>query len=151
MTTETASNGGLRSRLQAHQRTEPHRHMIFVRLIAGLPIFAIGVMHVFLADAAMRPIVEEMGAPLPAILSPLAVAIEIVAGLSLLAGAWARLGALLAIPVMIAATYSHLVIDVWPNPDEPPLALPIVVALGAAYVLWRGAGRWSLDHRVTSS
>jgi uncharacterized membrane protein YphA (DoxX/SURF4 family) len=50
---------------------------------------------------------------------------------------------------VLGALYAHVVIDVWPNgPDnEPPMALPLAVMACAAYVLWRGAGRWSLDHR----
>jgi len=50
---------------------------------------------------------------------------------------------------MLGAIYAHLVIDVWPNgpENEPPLALPIAVLLGAAYVAWRGPGRWSFDRR----
>ena len=49
---------------------------------------------------------------------------------------------------MAIAVYAHIVIDAWPNAEgEPPLALPLVVAACAAYVLWRGAGRWSVDAR----
>jgi uncharacterized membrane protein YphA (DoxX/SURF4 family) len=72
---------------------------------------------------------------------------------SLLVGFWARLGAVLAIPVMVGAIYAHLTIDVWPNgaENEPPVGLPIAVLLAAAYVAWRGAGRWSLDGRAAAS
>ena len=99
----------------------------------------------------MRPLVEAAGLPFVSLLAPLAVAIEIVAGVSLLAGVWARLGALLAIPTMAVAAYSHLAIDVWPNAGgEPPLALPLAVLACAVYVLWRGAGRWSVDARAAS-
>ena len=50
---------------------------------------------------------------------------------------------------MAVAVYSHLAIDVWPNgaENEPPLVLPLAVLAGALYILWRGAGRWSLDAR----
>jgi putative oxidoreductase len=97
----------------------------------------------------MRPLVEAAGFPLPALVSPLGVAAEIVAGVSLLLGLWARVGAALAIPTMLGALYAHLVIDVWPNgvENEPPLALPVIVMLACAHVLWLGAGRFSLDIR----
>lgn len=77
------------------------------------------------------------------------VATEIVAGALLLLGLCARVAALVAIPTMLGAVYAHLAIGVWPNgPErEPPMALPIAVMVCAAYVVWRGAGRWSLDHR----
>ncbi len=35
--------------------------------------------------------------------------------------------------------------------NEPPLVLPLAVMAGALYVLWRGAGRWSLDVRMARS
>jgi putative oxidoreductase len=121
-----------------------------LRVVAGVPLLGIGLAHVVVAEAPMRPLVEAAGFPLAAVVSPVAVAAEIAAGTLLLLGLWARVGALLAIPTMIGAVYAHLVIDVWPNgpENEPPLALPIVVLLAAAVVLWRGAGRWSCDHRA---
>lgn len=139
--------GGLA--VQRVRATGPHRHLILPRVVAGVPLLGIGLAHVVVPDAPMRPLVEAAGFPFPAILSPLAVAAEIVAGFSLLAGLWARVGAFLAIPTMLGAIYAHLVIDAWPNGpgSGPPDLLPVVVALCAAYVLWRGAGRWSLDRR----
>jgi uncharacterized membrane protein YphA (DoxX/SURF4 family) len=131
--------------------TTPHRRLLVARLVAGLPLLGIGLAHVFAAEAPMRPLVEAAGFPLPALLSPLAVAAEIVAGVALVAGRWTRGGAVLAVPVMLGAVYAHLVIGVWPNgaDREPPLALPVVVIAAAGYVLWRGTGRWPLDRRPT--
>lgn len=129
--------------------TGPYRHMLAPRILAGVPLLGIGLAHVFVQEASMRPLVEAAGFPFAAIISPVAVAIEIVAGLSLLLGLWARIGALLTIPTMLGALYAHLVIGVWPNgpENEPPLLLPVAAVLSAAYVLWRGPGRWSLDRR----
>jgi uncharacterized membrane protein YphA (DoxX/SURF4 family) len=135
----------------ALRRTEPHRHVLVARLIAGLPLLAFGLAHVFVPEASMLALVEEMGAPAAGVVAPLAVAVEIVAAALLLAGALARLGAVAAIGVMAGAVYAHLVIDVWPNgaENEPPLALPLAVIVASAYVLWRGAGRWSVDRALT--
>lgn len=129
--------------------TKGYRHTLLPRIVAGVPLLAIGLMHVFGPEHGMRPLVEATGLPFAALLSPLAVVFEIVAGLSLLLGLWVRIGAFIAVPTMLVAVYAHLVIDVWPNgaENEPPLALPIIVMACAAYVLWRGAGRWSLDGR----
>jgi putative oxidoreductase len=129
------------------RRTGSHRHMVAPRVIAGLPLLFIGLIHVVDPELRMDPLVEAAGLPFVSVLAPLAVAAEIVAGVSLLLGAFARIGALIAIPTMLVAVYAHLTIDVWPNgaENEPPIVLPIAVALCAAYVLWRGAGRWSVD------
>jgi len=119
------------------------------RTVAGVPLLGVGLAHALVPDTPMRPLVEAAGIPLAGLVSPVGVAVEIVAGLSLLLGLWARVGGALALPVMLGAVYAHLVIGVWPNgpENEPPIALPIAVLVCAAYVLWRGPGRWSLDHR----
>lgn len=147
MSTEVASQGSRGLTPHRLRSTAPYRHMLLPRIVAGVPLLGIGLAHVFDPTAPMRPLVEAAGFPLAAIVAPVGVTILILAGVSVLLGLWARVGAFLAIPVMMGAVYAHLVIDVWPNPEEPPLALPIVVMVGAAYVLWRGAGRWSLDQR----
>jgi uncharacterized membrane protein YphA (DoxX/SURF4 family) len=132
--------------------TRPRWHLLLVRLVAAIPLLATGIMHVVLPDAPMRPLVEAAGLPLASLLAPVAVVIEIVAGASLLFGAWARLGALLAIPTMLVAAYAHLAIDAWPNPGgEPPLAVPLIVMICAAWVLRHGAGRVSVDGRARTA
>lgn len=127
----------------------PQRHLLLVRTVAGAPLLGIGLAHALVPEAPMRPLVEAAGIPFAGLVSPIGVAVEIVAGLSLLLGLWARVGGLLAIPTMLGAVYAHLVIEVWPNgtENEPPLALPVAVLLCAAYVAWRGPGRWSFDRR----
>lgn len=129
--------------------TGPQRHLLLVRFVAGAPLLGIGLAHALVPEAPMGPLVEAAGIPLAELISPAGVAVEIVAGLSLLLGLWARVGGLLAIPTMLGAIYAHLVIDVWPNgpESEPPLALPIAVLLCASYVAWRGPGPCSFDRR----
>ena len=72
---------------------------------------------------------------------------EMLIGVLLLLGVFARLGALVAIPMMIVATYVHVVVNdpnLFPLQPEEPF-IPIVVLALSGYVLWRGAGSWSLD------
>ena len=133
--------------------TGSHRRTIVPRLLGGLPLLVIGVAHLADPGAPMRPLVEAAGFPLAGLLSPVAVAAESLAGLSLLLGFWARIGGLFAIPTMLGAIYAHLVIGVWPNgaEREPPLLLPVVVLLCAVAVVRLGAGRWSVDrHHIAS-
>ena len=72
-------------------------------------------------------------------------------GVMLLAGALARVASLLAIGIMIPATYVHVVVDdpsLFPlQPSEP--VVPLTVIAMSAYVLWKGAGSWSLDLKAT--
>lgn len=139
-------NGPASARIRT---TGPQRHLLMVRVVAGAPLLGIGLAHALVPEAPMGPLVEAAGIPLADVVSPAGVTVEILAGLSLLLGLWARVGGLLAVPTMLGAIYAHLVIDVWPNgpENEPPLALPIAVLLCAAYVAWRGPGPFSFDRR----
>jgi hypothetical protein len=49
---------------------------------------------------------------------------------------------------MLVATYSKLVIEVWPGSIPMPIALPIVVLAACLVVLWKGAGALSADRRA---
>lgn len=130
--------------------TGPQRHLIVPRLIAGVPLLATGLAQALVPEADLRALVDAAGFPLAAIITPIGIAAKIVAGAMLLLGSWARIAGAAAVPIMLAALYAHLVIDVWPGgPEmEPPLVAPISVLLGGAYIAWRGAGRWSLDRRL---
>ncbi|MEX2446088.1 MAG: DoxX family protein [Dehalococcoidia bacterium] len=145
MSAESGASG-----MRDWRQTGDRRHIMVARVIAGLPLFVFGLAHIFVPGAAMHPLVEAAGLPAAQVLAPLGVATEVLAGASLLLGAWARIGAVLAIAVMAVAAYTHVAIETWPNPNEPPLLLPVVIILAAAYVLVRGAGRWSLDARATA-
>ncbi|WP_203336757.1 DoxX family protein [Nocardioides limicola] len=150
LTTRSADRSQLIRAATRLRQTGSHRLTVVARLVAGVPLLGIGIAHVVVPEAPMGPLVEAAGIPFAGLVAPVSVGVEIVAGLSLILGLWARVGGLLAIPTMLGALYAHLVIDVWPNgpENEPPLLLPIAVLVGAAYVVRRGAGRWSLDHRT---
>ena len=73
--------------------------------------------------------------------------VETVLGITLLFGLHARLSAVVAAVIMVVAVYAHLVVDdpaLFPlQPVEPVGPLVLLVAL--LYVLWKGAGSWSMD------
>ena len=73
--------------------------------------------------------------------------LEIMLGLVLAAGLFMRLAVVAVMGVMVAATYVHLVVDdptLFPlQPNEP--IIPLIVLMMSLYLLWRGAGAWSLD------
>ncbi len=125
-------------------RTGPLKAMIVPRVLAGLPLVGLNLMHLTGA-APLRPILEGAGIPLPGLNAVVAPVFGLLAGLMLLSGGLARVGGVIAIGTMSAAVYTHLVHD-WT--DEPPVALPIVVMLAAAVVVWKGAGAWSVDRKM---
>ena len=79
--------------------------------------------------------------------------VEMAVGFMLLAGLFARPASVVVIGIMMAATYTHLVVDdptLFPlQPSEP--IIPIVVMVMSALILWKGAGAWSLDLKVTAA
>jgi uncharacterized membrane protein YphA (DoxX/SURF4 family) len=107
-----------------------------IRILASLPLIGIGVMHL-VGVAPLLPIVEGAGFPFPELSARLAPIAQILAGLLLLTGIQARVGALLALGTMAGALLAHLRFD-WA--DEPPMLLPILVIAGAVTILLRGPG-----------
>jgi uncharacterized membrane protein YphA (DoxX/SURF4 family) len=61
-----------------------------------------------------------------------------------------RLAGLLVVGLMIVAAYVHLVVDdlsLFPLKPSAPV-IPLAVIAVSAYLVWRGAGAWSLDLRA---
>jgi len=127
---------------------------VAVRILAGGPLLVFGLMHLA-GMAPMQPIVEAAGLPAPGLSAILAPIGEVVAGLMILAGLYTRVGAAIAVAVMLGAVTAHIRIpsDGWPQPDgtvgaEPPLVwLALAIILLSGYLIWRGAGPWSVDSR----
>ena len=142
-------------------KTSNQKHIAILRIIAGAPLVMFGIMHLTGA-APMEPLVEAAGLPLPGITAIVAPLAQLLAGLLILSGAFARIGALIAIPVMLGGLVTNFKIpnDQWPTPSEldPAILVPgaepamltplaIVVILLSAYILFKGAGAWSVDAR----
>ncbi len=79
--------------------------------------------------------------------------VEMALGSMLLAGLFARPASFAVIGIMTVATYTHLVVvdaTLFPlQPSEP--IIPIVVMLMSGLIVWKGAGAWSLDLKVTAA
>ncbi len=77
--------------------------------------------------------------------------LEIGLGAVLAIGLFVRPAIVVVMGIMVVATYVHLVVDdpsLFPlQPGEP--VIPLLVILISSYVLWRGAGAWSMDLRAT--
>lgn len=135
------------SALESIRRTRPLKHILIARLIAGLPLAGISVMHL-VGAAPLRPILDAAKIPMPDVNAVVVPIVGVLAGLLMLSGAFARVGAALACGSMAVAIYAHLTAD-WP--DEPPIVLPITVLAASLYVLWRGGGAWSVDGKAVSA
>jgi uncharacterized membrane protein YphA (DoxX/SURF4 family) len=76
--------------------------------------------------------------------------VEIALGAALAAGWFVRPAAVAVMGIMAVATYVHLVVDdpsLFPlQPSEP--VIPVIVLVMGGYILWKGAGAWSLDLRA---
>jgi len=137
-------------------QTSSSKIPVVVRVIAGAILLFFGVMHA-VGAAPMQPLVEKAGLPAPGAAAFLGTAGEIVAGLLLLSGAFARVGAVIAIGTMVGALLTHIRIpsDEWPQPDgtagqEPMflMVLAVLIILGSIFLAWQGAGAWSVDQRL---
>jgi uncharacterized membrane protein YphA (DoxX/SURF4 family) len=79
--------------------------------------------------------------------------LEIALGFALGVGFLVRLAGLMVIGIMLVATYVHLEVDdpsLFPLQPNAPI-IPLVVIAVSAYLVWRGAGAWSLDLRESQA
>ena len=123
------------------RKTTPARHLTFIRIVSAMPLLAIGTQHL-IGMVPMEPILEGAGFPLVSFFAITVPVLEVLMGLALVVGFYARVGALISLGIMVGAIYAHLVHD-WA--DEPVLLLPVAVLLGTLQVLWSGAGAFSSD------
>lgn len=76
--------------------------------------------------------------------------LEVLLGLALTVGIYSRLAGLVVIPVMLVASYVHLVVQdaaLFPLQPNAPV-VPLMTLVMAVYILWRGGGAWSLDRKA---
>jgi uncharacterized membrane protein YphA (DoxX/SURF4 family) len=139
------------------RQTSDSKPLLFARVAAGLPLLFYGGLHLiqpteYLALLHATGILPE---EVMIVVIPL---MEMVAGILVLVGVWARVGALLAVLVMIPALHTSLTLtggggspgaDAVVIAPAPPLWVPILVLLCALAVLVKGAGAFSADFRRT--
>lgn len=153
------------------QKTGDQKWIIALRVLAGGPLLAFGAMHL-VGAMPMRPLLDAAGLPAPGLMAMLAPLMQVVAGASLLAGAFARVGGVLGIAAMGGALVTHLKIpnDKWPdvakyaeNPEawnaaptymeEPAMMMfmAIGILLMSAAVVFLGAGAFSVDAKASGA
>lgn len=73
--------------------------------------------------------------------------LEIIIGITLLLGYYSRLGALMALPIMLVGIYVHLTVTnpaAFPAQPQQPV-MPVIIILMSAMTLMKGGGSWSKD------
>ena len=129
------------------------------RAVAALPLLGIGFLHASGA-APLLPILHGTPIPFPELNAVVGTGMELLAGVLLALGVFARLGGVIAAGSMAVALVAHATFAPYTPvgasqpftwPDEPSLLLPLVVLAAASWVVLRGAGRFSLDAGATSA
>ena len=142
------------------QQTTDKAFPIVPRLIAGGILTFFSLKH-FGDPEHFRHIMTAAGFPMVELNVWAASATELLAGILLLSGFFARIGGLLGIATMIPAIIATLKIagldagnlpgGLTEVPFVPPLPLPIVTMVMSVIVLAVGAGKFSIDKMMTAT
>ncbi len=122
---------------------------VVLRLLLGFVFFMAGVLKIVVPSLGEAFVGQLVVANIPFyVLSVYAFPIvETVLGITLLFGFHARLSAVVAAVTMVVAVYVHLVVDdpaLFPLQPVAPVG-PLVLLVALLYILWKGAGSWSMD------
>ncbi len=137
------------------RRTSEDKLAGIVRLLLALLFLMAGAMKLLvpmLADAWSGQLLAA-NLPFYSITRWTVPFLEVFLGVTLAVGLFARPAVVVVIGIMVVATYVHVAVQepsLFPlQPSEP--IIPLIVIAMSAYILWRGAGAWSLDLRATQS
>jgi uncharacterized membrane protein YphA (DoxX/SURF4 family) len=120
-----------------------------IRIMLGVIFLMTGTMKLSLAEFGEAWSIQliEAGIPFYTLNYWSVPVLEILLGILLLLGYYARIGAVTVIPIMLVAIYVHLTVSnpaAFPaQPQEP--YIPIAIIVMALFVLKKGGGSWSKD------
>src|SRR5262245_59880150 len=133
--------------LKTVQHTTPWKFLLVLRLVAGLPLVFFGLMHLVHPDD-FRAILAAGRLPHSTFSVAAVPLVEILAGLLLLAGLWTRVGAMLALGMMIPALLLTVqLLERQGAPSMPPVLVPVLVAVASVVLVLLGGGAGSVDER----
>ena len=120
-----------------------------LRLLLGFVLFMAGILKVVVPSLGQAFSGQLSAADIPfhGIVLWTFPIVEMVLGVLLVVGLLARLSAAAAAVSMVVATYVHVVVEdpaLFPLQPIEPIG-PLMLLAMALYVLWRGAGAWSMD------
>jgi uncharacterized membrane protein YphA (DoxX/SURF4 family) len=122
-----------------------------LRILLGLVFFMAGILKVVVPHLGEAFAGQLIAANIPfhSINLYAFPVVEMVLGLTLLFGLHARLSAAIAAATMVVAAYVHLAVEdpsLFPLQPVEPIG-PFMLLAMLLYVLWKGAGAWSVDLR----
>jgi uncharacterized membrane protein YphA (DoxX/SURF4 family) len=147
-------------------RTEAPAAVLLIRLMVGGIFLSEGIQKFLYPAELAAGRFAKIGLPAPEFFGPFVGGVEIVCGSLLLAGLLTRLAAVPLIVAMLVAMVSIKLpillgtgfwgfslrplphYGLWPMLHEARNDLCMI--LGAAFLLWVGAGPWSLDARIAA-
>jgi len=133
--------------MQRVRQTTPRKIVLLPRLLAGVPLVVFSAMH-FMNPQHFRDILTAGGMPAVEVNVWAASSAEMLGGVLILTGFFARVGGLLGIGTMVPAILTTVRLASLPDaPMVPPLPLPIMACVASTVVLALGGGRWSADVR----
>src|SRR5262249_53067477 len=125
--------------------------ILLSRLFAGVPLVVFSAMH-FTNLQHLRDILTAAGVPMVEVNVWAASSAEMLGGVLLLTGFFARVGGLLAVSTMVPAILTTVRLASLPDaPTVPPLPLPIMVLVASTIVMVLGGGAWGADARRNES
>ena len=137
--------------MQRLQQTTPRKIILLPRLFAGVPLVVFSAMH-FMNPQHLREILTAGGVPMVEVNIWAASSAEMLGGVLLLTGFFARVGGLLGVGTMMPAILTTVRLASLPDaPTVPPLPVPIVVLVASTIVMVLGGGAWSGDARRNES
>jgi uncharacterized membrane protein YphA (DoxX/SURF4 family) len=137
--------------MQRLQWTTPRKIILLPRLLAGVPLVLLSAMH-FMNPDHFRDILTAAGVPMVELNVWAASSAEMLGGVLLLTGFFARVGGLLGVVTMVPAILTTVrLASLSGAPMVPPLPLPIMVLVASTVILVVGGGAWSVDAQRSSS
>lgn len=137
------------------RQTRDDNRVGVTRLVLGILFLMTGLLKLLvpMLAAAWSAQLIAAGLPFYTLTRWIVPFVEVGLGILLLLGLFARLAGLLVLAIMIVATYVHVVVDdpaLFPLQPSAPV-IPFGVMFLISYVIWKGAGSWSLDLKATTA
>jgi putative oxidoreductase len=131
--------------------TDNQKTTILIRLMVGAVFLSEGIQKFLFAEKLGSGRFEKLGLPNPEFLGPFVGSFEILCGTLVLLGLLTRLAAIPLIVIMLTAMASTKT-QLFANEGFWAMMhgsrTDWCMLLGSIYLLIRGGGRWSVDHKI---